>query len=264
MTPAFGRTWCVSKRLEIEQIFPHTLLITSCLWLQGFLELRKVGLRLALYIALNECLFYTAVLWLSKPKALDLLCGGMWRMLELSCRLCEDPATFISFEPANCWTGNSVLFLGAVILESVIAFRHTWWAELVTICKCESLARILEQFSHCVRYRSYFSVVFSWTPEVHLFSWSIFIRRRVKHLIFLHPAYATYDLHFPFPSWERLIFLICSLCWNRSVLLLLLLLLFLARFYPLPIHTFTGPDTHTVFELRVHRHLEKGWNDHSC
>lgn len=86
----------------MEQVFLCTLPITGHLWLQGFLELRKVSLPLALYIALNQFLSYVALLLLSELKALDSPCNGMRRMLELNCRLCEGPANFVSFEPATC------------------------------------------------------------------------------------------------------------------------------------------------------------------
>lgn len=94
--------WSLSKRVGVEQIFLHTFPITGHLQLQGFRDLRKVALHLALYIALNQFLFYMALLLLSDPKASDLPCDGMWWMLELSCRLCEGPAPSISFEPATC------------------------------------------------------------------------------------------------------------------------------------------------------------------
>lgn len=78
-------------------------------------------------MALNDFLFYLCLLLLSKPKALDLLCNGMWWMLELWSRLCEDPTVFcLSLPPARLeiWSQfeNSNSFL-------------TYSEELVTICK---------------------------------------------------------------------------------------------------------------------------------
>lgn len=82
MTSGF---WYLSKCVGIKQIFPHTLLITGHLWLQDFLELRKMSLHLALYIAFNQFLSYMVFLLLSKPKALDV--ALQWAVVDAGAQL---------------------------------------------------------------------------------------------------------------------------------------------------------------------------------
>lgn len=61
------------------------LLITGHLWLQDFLELRQMGLHLALYKALNQFLSYMVFLLLSKPKTLDV--ALQWDVVDAGAQL---------------------------------------------------------------------------------------------------------------------------------------------------------------------------------
>lgn len=105
---AFGRTWCLRKHIGIEQVFPRMFSITGHLWLQGFLELKKFGLRLPFYIALKF-----SSTWLSccfpntKPLIFDFIFFSLqWAVAgaraQPRAQLCEGPAPFVSFEPATC------------------------------------------------------------------------------------------------------------------------------------------------------------------
>lgn len=78
--------------------------ITSHLWLWGVLELRKVGLRLACYIALNSLLHGSPVAF--QMQSLRCFFSLKWAVAyaraQPRAQLCTGLAPFVSFEPAAC------------------------------------------------------------------------------------------------------------------------------------------------------------------
>lgn len=77
--------------------------ITSRLWLWGVLELRKVGLRLAFYIALNSLLHGSPVAFQIQSLTLfSLKWAVAYARAQPRAQLFERPAPFVSFEPAAC------------------------------------------------------------------------------------------------------------------------------------------------------------------